>query len=148
MYTPDWIKLCQCRGNPVLIKHTPFMNRIYQGSVSILICLLTRLRIPMLKIRRSRARLIFNMGIPIPGKVDLYIEMGPWFQTQDGLNSSGEDTLATNGCSIMAVAATLQLKYITVFCSGKSQKCFNQQVLLYKSLLHCIRKNNIWNITF
>ena len=35
----------------------------------------------MLKIRRSRDRdhLIFNMGIPIPGKHSLYIEMGPWY---------------------------------------------------------------------
>ena len=30
----------------------------------------------MLKIRRSRDRLIFNMGIPIPGKDGLYIEPG------------------------------------------------------------------------
>ena len=34
--------------------------------------------IPMLKIRRSRDRLIFNMGIPIHGKDGLYIETGPW----------------------------------------------------------------------
>ena len=32
----------------------------------------------MLKIRRSRDRLIFNMGIPIPGKDGLYIEAGAW----------------------------------------------------------------------
>ena len=32
----------------------------------------------MLKIRRSHDCLIFNMGIPIPGKEDLYIETGPW----------------------------------------------------------------------
>ena len=31
----------------------------------------------MLKIRRSHDRLIFNMGIPIPGKDSLYIETGP-----------------------------------------------------------------------
>ena len=31
----------------------------------------------MLKIRRSRDRLIFHMGIPIPGKNGLYIETGP-----------------------------------------------------------------------
>ena len=31
----------------------------------------------MLKIRRSRDHLIFNMGIPIPGKDGLYIETGP-----------------------------------------------------------------------
>ena len=30
----------------------------------------------MLKIRRSRDRLIFNMGVPIPGKDGLYIETG------------------------------------------------------------------------
>ena len=32
--------------------------------------------IPMLKIRRPNGRLIFNMGIPIPGKDGLYIETG------------------------------------------------------------------------
>ena len=31
----------------------------------------------MLKIRRPNGRLIFNMGIPIPGKDGLYIETGP-----------------------------------------------------------------------
>ena len=31
----------------------------------------------MLKIRWSCDRLIFNMGIPIPGKDSLYIETGP-----------------------------------------------------------------------
>ena len=34
----------------------------------------------MLKIRRSRDRLIFNMGISIPGKDGLYIETGSWSQ--------------------------------------------------------------------
>ena len=33
--------------------------------------------IPTLKIRRSNNRLIFNMGIPIPGKDGLYIDTGP-----------------------------------------------------------------------
>ena len=31
----------------------------------------------MLKIRRSRDRLIFNMGIPIPGKDGLILRRGP-----------------------------------------------------------------------
>ena len=31
----------------------------------------------MLKIRRSRDRLIFIMGIPIPGKDGLYLRRGP-----------------------------------------------------------------------
>ena len=46
------------------------------GAVSIKRCL-TGLGIPMLKIRRSGDRLIFNMGIPIPGKDSLYTETGP-----------------------------------------------------------------------
>ena len=33
----------------------------------------------MSKIRRSHDRLIFNMGISIPGKDGLYIETGPWY---------------------------------------------------------------------
>ena len=34
-------------------------------------------RDPMLKLRQSRDRLVFNIGIPIPGIDGLYIEMGP-----------------------------------------------------------------------
>ena len=37
----------------------------------------TKLKIPMLKIRRSHERLIFNMRISIPGRDGLYIEAGP-----------------------------------------------------------------------
>ena len=36
----------------------------------------------MLKIRRPTGRLIFNMGIPIPGKTVFYIETGPWLLRQ------------------------------------------------------------------
>ena len=35
----------------------------------------------MLKISPSRDRLIFNMGMPMPGKVGLYIETGPCILT-------------------------------------------------------------------
>ena len=51
----------------------------YQGVVSLLRCHLTRIGIPMLKITWSRDclnGLIFNMGIPIPRKENLYIEKG------------------------------------------------------------------------
>ena len=41
----------------------------------------------MLKIRRSHDRLIFNMGIPIPGKDGLYIEMGPRALETSGVNT-------------------------------------------------------------
>ena len=50
-----------------------------QGAISIRKTVLPGMAIPMLKIRRLNGRLIFNMGIPIPGKDGLYIETGPWF---------------------------------------------------------------------
>ena len=49
-----------------------------QGAVSIRKTVLLGMVIPMLKIRRPTGRLIFNMGIPIPGKTVFYIETGPW----------------------------------------------------------------------
>ena len=52
------------------------------GAVSIRKTVLLGMAIPMLKIRRPTGRLIFNMGIPIPGKTVFYIETGPrWFET-------------------------------------------------------------------
>ena len=36
--------------------------------------------ISMLKIRRPLGRLIFNMGIAIPGKTVFLIETAPWLQ--------------------------------------------------------------------
>ena len=50
------------------------------GAVSIKRCRLTSIEIPMLKIRHSHDRLIFNMGISITRKDGLYIETGPWIQ--------------------------------------------------------------------
>ena len=38
-----------------------------------------RMAISMLKIRRPLGRLIFNMGIAIPGKTAFLIETAPWF---------------------------------------------------------------------
>ena len=39
--------------------------------------------ISMLKIRRPLGRLIFNMGIAIPGKTVFLIETAPWFQNDN-----------------------------------------------------------------
>ena len=58
-----------------------YKNMKDQGSVSR--CRLTSIGIPMLKIRQSHDRLIFNMGIPIPGKDGLYIDTGPWRQVKE-----------------------------------------------------------------
>ena len=58
-----------------------------QGAVSIRKTVLPGMTIPMLKIRRPNGRLIFNMGIPIPGKTVFYIEMGPRFSKGHFLSS-------------------------------------------------------------
>ena len=46
--------------------------------------------ISMLKIRRPLGRLIFNMGIAIPGKTVFLIETAPWVTWQE--NSIGADS--------------------------------------------------------
>ena len=45
-----------------------------------------RYGISMLKVRRSRDRLIFNMGIPILVRRHLYIETASWFPSQGASN--------------------------------------------------------------
>ena len=56
------------------------------GAVSIRKTVLLGMAIPMLKIRRPTGRLIFNMGIPIPGKTVFLIETGPWSLQQRKTN--------------------------------------------------------------
>ena len=46
--------------------------------------------ISMLKIRRPLERLIFNMGIAIPGKTVFLIETAPWFHTVISSKSTQE----------------------------------------------------------
>ena len=50
------------------------------GPVSIRKTVFPGMGIPMLKIRRPVGRLIFNMGIAIPGKTVFLIETAPWMQ--------------------------------------------------------------------
>ena len=52
--------------------------------------------IPMLKIRRSRDRLIFNIGIPIPVKKHLYIETAPSYPSHRYLLVAQEDDVLTH----------------------------------------------------
>ena len=60
-----------------LVTHKRHTIHRPQGAVSIRKTVLLGMVIPMLKIRRPTGRLIFNMGIPIPGKTVFYIETGP-----------------------------------------------------------------------
>ena len=59
----------------ISLKHHFFHQ---QGPVSIWRLSFPGIGIPMLKIRWSPDRLIFNMKIPIPGKDSLHIEKPPW----------------------------------------------------------------------
>ena len=59
--------------------------------------------ISMLKIRRPLGRLIFNMGIAIPGKTVFLIEMAPWFRRYGdiGNDTTKEDVSRKNSCFSM-----------------------------------------------
>ena len=68
---------CQLSRNIPVSSPEELTHRI-QGPVSISKTSFPGMGIPMLKIRRSYDRLIFNMGIPILIRRHLNIEMSPW----------------------------------------------------------------------
>ena len=76
----------------------PKISKFYLGVVSIRKTVLQGMAIPMLKIRRPNGRLIFNMGIPIPGKDGLYIETGPCqlYGQNISLQTSPDDCYVAN----------------------------------------------------
>ena len=76
------LDLPYCVASSVVLCQKPHIRHLNQvtgnlGAVSIRKTVLLGMAIPMLKIRRPTGRLIFNMGIPIPGKTVFYIETGP-----------------------------------------------------------------------
>ena len=64
------------------------VSHIIYGGISIQRFRLISIGIPVLKIRRFRDRLIFNMGIPIPEKDGFYIETGPCFLLLSAMRNS------------------------------------------------------------
>ena len=67
-----------CTWNNVFLYHkNGTYHNGYQGPVSIWRPSYLRMAISMLKIRRPLGRLIFNMGIAIPGKTVFLIETAP-----------------------------------------------------------------------
>ena len=68
------------------------------GAVSIRKTVLLGMAIPMLKIRRPTGRLIFNMGIPIPGKTVFLIETGPWLLASPWHQQQWYWLCMLNGC--------------------------------------------------
>ena len=70
-------------------RYWPCARTNHQGPVSILRPSYLCMAISMLKIRRPLGRLIFNMGIAIPGKTVFLIETAPCvFPTQRASNAS------------------------------------------------------------
>ena len=68
----------------VLVKASNIWDRkcFDLGPVSIKRLYFPGMGIPMLKIRRSRDRLIFNTGIPLRVRRYLYIETAPWWEIE------------------------------------------------------------------
>ena len=75
-----WFKsrvMAVASGAKIVLSSESVLDSWRLGAVSIKRCCLTSIGIPMLKIRLSHDCVIFNMGIPTPGKDGLYIETGP-----------------------------------------------------------------------
>ena len=87
-YTNVQAKLAAAAGHPEAVQNRTFAGE--QVPVSIWSSF-PGMGIPMLKIKRSRDRLIFNMGIPILVRRHLYIETGPWIWSDDHDHWSGLD---------------------------------------------------------
>ena len=74
----------------------------------------------MLKIRRPLGRLIFNMGIAIPGKTVFLIETAPWYQsTQCIIGMEFVDSLRYNKCTSGKVYKSYDIKARTAFDIGQ-----------------------------
>ena len=86
---------------------------VLQGPISISRPSYLRMTISMLKIRRPLGRLIFNMGIAIPGKTVFLIETAPWQVTRVTI--------------ICKYSYTLQIKHTEW---SKWQLCFIKIVLV------------------
>ena len=74
-----WLSIWLCESNERVSgwMSKQIMETINQGPNSILRPSYLRMAISMLKIRRPLGRLIFNIGIAIPGKTVFLIETAP-----------------------------------------------------------------------
>ena len=74
--------------------------------------------ISMLKIRRPLGRLIFNMGIAIPGKTVFLIETAPWLQWigQEQLQDETKNILKDGGISVPYIKGLTVINTHLLFC--------------------------------
>ena len=93
----------------------PQVMACYLGAVSIRKTVLLGMAIPMLKIRRPTGRLIFNMGIPIPGKTVFLIETGPWWHQAVTVTWTNIDFSLVSFC-VIYMKAILQWMPKLIFC--------------------------------
>ena len=91
---------------------------LYPGPRLIIKTVFPSMRISMLKIRRSRDRLIFNMGIPILVRRHLYIETAPRFhQWQIGSHVSDQSVQVNDHIWFITMPSSGE-SYLTDRCQG------------------------------
>ena len=74
------VKTCSCVFSLSIAYLLIWQKNFNKSGPRLNIISYLRMAISMLKIRRPLGRLIFNMGIAIPGKTVFLIETAPWFQ--------------------------------------------------------------------
>ena len=99
----------------------------------------------MLKIRRSCDRLIFNMGIPIPGKNYLYIETGPGDNCvcmschRRTTAAVAFPNISIDSCKSLATDGIL-------YGSGGDSGCWHQREFRETSALDYDKIRNVWAV--
>ena len=94
----------------------------------------------MLKIRRPLGRLIFNMGIAIPGKTVFLIETAPWKRPMDYL-----ELTQLHRCIEWAKSHTWKFPRRTTFHVVElviSNACMDSVLAWHKQQMWCIQKNS------
>ena len=84
----------------------------------------------MLKIRRPLGRLIFNMGIAIPGKTVFLSETAPWFNYSVAIfcKMQAQDTLKRALLADQVWGAFYELKIQSISCISQELKFLWNQV--------------------
>ena len=74
-------------------------------------------------------RLIFHMGIPIPGKDGLYIEMGPWYTCLQHEWRTNEGNTMTLARRLSKNIGKILKLYSKINCLLTMWKCVNENIL-------------------
>ena len=108
------------------------------GAVSIRKTVLLGMAIPMLKIRRPTGRLIFNMGIPIPGKTVFYIETRPWPQWVESNRVLLRCNSTRKASTRTRVSTETHIYVFIKVCRERRHKPLDVECLLGVDIIKCI----------